>query len=70
MTAKRYTRFRTGLSLRPEVRLESLLSLETCWETHIDATPLAAAIDKVRLKQLGLDLLQEVAESEATPVEA
>jgi DNA repair protein SbcD/Mre11 len=52
------------------VKPGQVASLESCWETHIDATPLAAAIDKPRLKQLGLDLLQEVAESEATPVEA
>jgi hypothetical protein len=45
-------------------------TLESCWETHIDATPLAAGIDKSRLKQLGLDLLQEVSEHEAAPVEA
>ena len=45
-------------------------SLESCWEGHIDATPLAAAVDMTKLKQLGLDLLQEVVEIEATPVEA
>jgi len=45
-------------------------SLESCWQTHIDASPFAASIDKGKLKQLGLDLLQEVAEREATPIEA
>ncbi|MFI5386757.1 MAG: exonuclease SbcCD subunit D [Fimbriimonadales bacterium] len=45
-------------------------TLESCWTTHIEASPFAAAIDKEKLKQLGLDLLQEVAEHEATPVEA
>ncbi len=45
-------------------------SLERCWESHIDASPFPATIDKPKLKQLGLDLLQEVAEAEAAPVEA
>lgn len=45
-------------------------SLEDCWQAHIDASPLSASLDKVRLKELGLELLQEVAEDEATPVEA
>ncbi len=45
-------------------------SLETCWGNHIDASPFGAAIDKTNLKQLGLDLLQEVAEDETAPVEA
>jgi DNA repair protein SbcD/Mre11 len=57
-------------SISGPVKPGQVASLESCWETHIDATPLAAAIEKTRLKQLGLDLLQEVAESEATPVEA
>lgn len=45
-------------------------SLTRCWEDHIDATPFPATIDKPKLKQLGLDLLEEVAEVETTPVEA
>ena len=45
-------------------------TLEAAWEGHVDASPMAAAIDKPALKRLGLDLLQEVGELEATPVEA
>jgi DNA repair exonuclease SbcCD nuclease subunit len=63
--------------LRPPASLSSatpgegkVATLEGSWGDHIDASPFAVAIDKVRLKQLGLDLLQEVAEDEATPVEA
>ncbi|HTQ11641.1 MAG TPA: metallophosphoesterase [Fimbriimonadaceae bacterium] len=45
-------------------------SLESCWQTHIDASPFPAEIDKPKLRQLGLDLLQEVAEYETAPAEA
>ncbi len=55
----------TGLS-----RQGQAASLESCWESHIDASPFAAAVDKTKLKQLGLDLLQEVVESETASVEA
>jgi exonuclease SbcD len=44
--------------------------LEDCWSEYIDGNLLAADVDRSMLKQLGLDLLQEVAESEVTPVEA
>ncbi len=70
-----------ALYYRPDLRTPSMItagpqregvaaSLESCWDAHIDASPFAAAIDKAKLKQLGLDLLQEVIEHEATPVEA
>lgn len=45
-------------------------SLESCWESHIDKTPLAAGVDKAAVKLRGLELLQEVAELETAPAEA
>jgi hypothetical protein len=65
------------LSMKPPVTIAAGLtregqaaSLETCWEDHIDKTPIAAGIDKAALKLKGLELLQEIAEREITPVEA
>lgn len=52
------------------VRQGQAASLDTCWTDHIDKTPIAAGIDKAAVKQKGLDLLQEAAEREATPIEA
>ena len=62
---------RPPASISVGIRGESLVaSLEQSWATHIDATPLPGTVDKPRLKSLGLELLQEVNELEATPVEA
>ncbi|HEY0868019.1 MAG TPA: metallophosphoesterase, partial [Fimbriimonas sp.] len=46
------------------------MTLERSWEEHVSASDVPSTIDRARLKDLGLELLREVAETEAHPTEA